>query len=420
MDKACTNGKLDINDNSIDMLPVLKSAYKPTSGYGLSTRVTHSSTKPSDWAHSPIVAPIYLTTTFEVLEPGNAVYDYSRSDNPTRTELQKYFANIEKAKYSLAFSSGLGALTTLTYLLQTGQHILCCDDVYGGTFRLFSRCTARMGIETSYVDGTELKNWEANFRVGKTKMVWIETPTNPMLKIIDIVAVVKAIKSLDKDCIVVVDNTFMTSVFQLPLELGADIVMHSCSKYMSGHSDIIMGCVMLNNDQLYKELKFYQNSLGITPSPYDCAMMMRSLKTLDIRVRQQTTNAMKIAQYLEAHELTDRVLYPGLESHPQHKLAVQQSTGFGAMLSVYIKLRHGDEPFKFMRAVKIFHPAESLGCVCSLIEIPAIMTHASVPKESRQRLGISDNLLRLSVGIENVEDLIADLDAAFQEVYGQK
>lgn len=402
-----TNGKKEQNNSNGNS----------NKSYGLTTRATHSSTLPSEWAHSPIVPPLYLTTNYEVLEPGNAVYDYSRGGNPTRTELQKYLASLESTEYALAFSSGLGSITTLTYLLEAGQHILSCDDVYGGTFRLFSRCVSRMGIETTYVDGVELANWTKNFRVGKTKMVWIETPSNPTMKVIDVKAVVQAVKALDKECLVVVDNTFMSPVFQSPMKLGADIVMHSCTKYIGGHSDIIMGALMLNDKSLYDRLKFLQNSLGIVPGNYDCSLMIRSIKTLEVRVRQQTANAMKIAEYLEAHDKVEKVLYPGLKSHPQHELATRQATGYGAMLSVYIAAPKGDEPVKLVRAVKLFHPAESLGCVCSLIEIPALMTHASVPKDNRLKLGITDNMLRVSIGIENVEDLIGDLESAFKSVY---
>lgn len=361
---------------------------------------------------------MYLTTTFEVREPGNAVYDYSRSDNPTRTELQRVLASIETAKYALAFSSGLGALTTVSYLLESGQNILCSDDVYGGTFRLFSRCIARMGIDTTYVDGTVVKNWVDNFKPGKTRLVWIDTPTNPTMKIIDIKSVVQEIKRLDEECIVVVDNTFITPVFQSPLKLGADMVMHSCSKYIGGHSDIIMGALMTNNTKLYEQLKFYQNSLGVVPGVFDCWLMIRSIKTLEIRVRHQTANAMKVAEFLESHKYVEGVLYPGLKSHPQHELCTRQCTGYGAMLSMYIKSTKGDEPSNFVRAVEVFRAAESLGCVCSLIEIPSLMTHASVPEENRNKLGITNNLLRLSIGSENVQDLISDLEGAFKKVYG--
>lgn len=384
---------------------------------GLATRLTHSGTKPTDWAHKPVMTPIYTTTTFEVEEPGFAVYDYSRSGNPTRTELEKYLANIESAKYGLAFSSGLGAVTTASFLLKAGQHILCSDDVYGGTFRLFSKCLDRMGITTTYVNGTVLENWTKNFQQGKTKIVWIETPSNPLLKIIDIQAVVKAVKKLDQDCIVLVDNTFITPVFQSPLKLGADIILHSCSKYLSGHSDIIMGALITNSTDLHEKLKFLQNSLGIVPSPHDCSLLIRSIKTLEVRVRKQTENAMEIAKYLEDHPLVESVIYPGLKSHPQHELAARQCTGFGAMVSVYLKMVKGDEPKKFVKAVNIFCLAESLGCVCSLIEIPSLMTHASVPPETRKELGLTDNLLRLSIGIEDSKDLIGDLEDAFKSAY---
>jgi cystathionine gamma-lyase len=385
--------------------------------YGLTTRASHSGADPNDWTYGPIVPPIYPTTTFKVGEPGKAVYDYSRCDNPTRTELQKTLASLESTEYALVFSSGLGAITPFAFLIGTGKHILSCDDVYGGTFRLMSRCFNNLGIETTYVDGVKLSNWTDNFRVGQTKLVWVETPSNPTMKVIDIKAVVDAVKKLDKECIVVVDNTFITSVYQSPIKLGADIVMHSCSKYMGGHSDIIMGALMLNNKDLYDRFKFFQNSLGIVPGTHDCHLMLRSVKTLEIRVRQQTANAMRIAEWLEAHDKVEKVLYPGLKSHPQHELAARQCTGFGAMLSVYIKAPKGDEPFKFVRAVKLFHCAESLGCVTSLIEIPAFMTHSSVPKDNRMKLGITDNMLRVSIGIENVEDLIGDLDNAFKQVY---
>lgn len=387
--------------------------------FGLSTRCSNSGTKPSDWAHSPIMPPIYLSTTFEVLEPGNSRYDYSRSGNPTRTELEAFLAKIESANFGLAFSSGLGAMTTISYLLETGQHILCSDDVYGGTFRLFSRCLSRMGLETTYVNGCDLEAWRAGFRASKTKLVWLETPTNPMMKVIDIRAVSELIKSLDPECIVVVDNTFITPVFQSPLKLGADMVVHSCSKYIGGHSDIIMGALMTNREDLFGRLKFLQNSLGIVPAPFDCSQMIRSIKTMEIRVMRQSENAAKIAAYLEAHPQIERVLYPGLASHPQFELSRRQCSGFGAMLSVYLRKEDGKEAVRLMNSVKIFHPAESLGCVCSLIEIPALMTHSVIPVETRNKLGLTDNLVRVSVGIENVEDLIGDLEQALRRAYGK-
>lgn len=387
-----TNQKMGANENSM--------SHKAE--YGFSTRCSHSGTRPSDWAHSPIMPPVYLSTTYEVLDPANAPYDYSRSGNPTRTELELLLARLESAKYALAFSSGLGTLTTITYLLETGQHILCSDDVYGGTYRYLARCVSRMGIETSFVDGRNHADWEKNFRQGKTKLVWIETPTNPMMKLIDIEAISKLIKRLDSDCIIVVDNTFITPVFQSPLRLGADIVVHSCSKYIGGHSDIIMGCLMTNNQDLHQKLSFLQNALGIVPAPFDCSQAIRSIKTLEIRVRKQTENAAKVAEFLEKQANVERVIYPGLESHPDHELAKRQCSGFGAMISFYLRTVDGGESVKFMNAIKIAHAAVSLGCVSSLIEAPALMTHGVIPVETRNQLGLTDNLIRMSVGIETL------------------
>lgn len=405
------------NNNTQSNGSVAMAKGQAVESYGSSTRALHAGSKPSHWTHSPIMPPLYMSTTFEVLDPGNAFYDYSRSDNPTRTELQNIMAALEFAKYSLAFSSGLGALTTITYLLESGQHVLCCDDVYGGTFRLFDKCLSRMGIETTYVDGIVAGSWAKSFRPGKTKMVWLETPTNPTLKVIDIEAVVAEVKAIDPECIVVADNTFMSPIFQNPLKLGADIVSHSCSKYLGGHSDIIMGAIMTSNEKLYSQLKFFQNSLGITPSTFDCHLMIRSIKTLQIRVNAQEANAIQLAKYLEKHPKIEKVIYPGLESHPQHELVKRQCSGFGAMLSIYVKELNGLESGKIMRAVKIFHPAESLGCVCSLIEVPALMTHASVPEVERAKLGITNNMLRLSAGTENIQDLIQDLEQALDYTY---
>lgn len=390
--------------------------------YGRWTEVLHCGKKPGHWTHRPIMTPIYTTTTFMVPDMDNddeydINYDYSRSDNPTRTQLQSQLAALESAKYGLAFCSGLGAMTTLAFLLRSGQSILCCDDVYGGSRRLFSQCLSRMAIETVYVDGTQTQNWLDKFEVGKTKLVWMETPTNPTMKVMDIRAVASAVKQLDPTCIVAVDNTFMTPILQSPLELGADLVMHSASKYLGGHSDIIMGAIMANDDKIYEELKTLQNSLGGTPSVRDCSLMIRSIMTLMLRVERQSQNAMKVAQFLESHKYVDKVYYPGLKSHPQHELSKRQCADFGGMLSVCIKTIVGDESRRFMAALRIFHPAESLGCVCSLIQIPALMTHSSVPEATREMLGICNNLLRLSIGIENVEDLIEDLSQAFDIVY---
>jgi len=384
---------------------------------GQSTKALHSGNKSSHWTNSPVVSPLYMSTTFETLEPGQSSFEYSRSDNPTRAELERHLKSLESAEYALAFSSGLGALTTVSYLMESGQHVLCCDDVYGGTNRFFSKCATRMNIKTTFVDGTVLENWTDNFVQGKTGLVWIETPTNPTMKIMDVEKIVDAIKKLDSKCIVVIDNTFMTPIFQNPLKYGADMVMHSCTKYINGHSDVIMGCIMTNDKILYDRMKFLQNALGIVPSAFDCSQVIRSIKTLAVRVRQQSASAMKIAKHLEKHPMVERVIYPGLESHPQHSLAVKQYSGFSGMLSIYIKSIKGDEAIKMVQAVEIFHAAVSLGCVCSLIEIPCLMTHSAVPEEERIKLGITKNLIRLSIGLEDAEDLIHDLDRALEAAF---
>lgn len=388
-----------------------------TRSHGQATRALHAGKSPKYWTESPVIPPLYMTTTYETLEPKETKYEYSRCDNPTRTELQSYLSALESAKHALVFSSGLGALTVASYLLKSGQHVLCCDDVYGGTNRFFSHCSSRMGIETTFVDGILLKNWTDAFLLGKTKMVWIESPTNPTMKIIDIEGVVTAIKKLDPDCVIVVDNTFMTPVFQSPLSMGADIVMHSCTKYINGHSDLIMGALMTNNEEIYKKLKFFQNALGIVSSSYDCWLVIRSIKTLQVRVRQQARSALEIAKFLEGHDRVKKILYPGLKSHPQHELALKQYSGFGGIMSIYIDVVKGDEWAKMKRALKLFHVAVSLGCVCSLIEVPSLMTHSAVPEAERLKLGVTDNLLRLSVGLEDVEDLIEDLRQAFKVAY---
>lgn len=368
------------------------------------------------WSYSPVIPPIYTTTTYETFEPGRAHYEYSRGDNPTRDTLHKALAKLESAKYCLTFSSGLGSLTTSMFLIESGQHVLCCNDVYGGTHRFFAKCAPKMRIESTFVDGVNTRNWITAFKPGKTKMVWIESPTNPTMMIMDIENIIKEVKRLDSECLVIVDNTFMTPVFQSPLKLGADIVMHSVTKYINGHSDVIMGCLMTNSKALHDQLKFYQNALGIIPSPRDCSMVMRSIPTLEVRVRRQAESAMRVARYLTGKPQVLKVIYPGLESHPQHELAKKQYSGFGGMISFYLREERGDESTRFVQAMKHFHIAVSLGCVHSLIEIPSLMTHSAVPKEDRDKLGITDNLLRLSIGLEDADTLIGDLDAGFMAV----
>jgi cystathionine gamma-lyase len=372
---------------------------------GFGTLAIHAGQDP-DPRTGAVMTPIYQTSTYAQESPGkHRGYEYSRTDNPTRTAYQACVAALENAKHALAFSSGLATTDAIMHTLKAGDHVLCCDDVYGGTFRIFDKVFKRMGIEFSFVDFSDLSKAEAAFKPN-TKIVWMETPTNPMLKILDIAAIAALAKK--KGAISVVDNTFMSSYFQKPLDLGADIVVHSVTKYMNGHSDVVGGALATNSDQLYTELKFLQNAIGAIPAPMDCFLVMRGLKTLHVRMERHAQNAMAIARYLEKHPKVEKVIYPGLESHPQHAIARKQMSGFGGMITFFI---NGglDDARRFLERVKIFTLAESLGGVESLIEHPAIMTHASIPAETRKSLGIHDNLIRISVGIEDLADLEADL-----------
>ncbi|KAG9510261.1 Cystathionine gamma-lyase, partial [Fragariocoptes setiger] len=366
---------------------------EPLELLGQASIALHYGHEPEKYYGQPLMPPIYLTTTFKQNDPGNAEFDYSRSGNPTRCGLEETLAKIESARYGLTFSSGLAALNVTSFLLKTGDNILVCDDVYGGTNRYLTKCLSRMGITTTFIDGIVIENWTKTFQMGKTKMVWVETPTNPTLKIIDIKGVCQAIKSLDASCLIVVDNTFMSPILQRPLDLGADISMYSCTKSMNGHSDLLMGAIVTNKEDLYNELRFFQNSIGAVPSNFDCYLLQRSLKTLRIRVLAQQETALKVAMHLENHKHVKRVLYPGLKSHEQHDLAQKQSMGPGAMMAICLK-GGTEEARKFTRSVKVFTLAESLGCVCSLVEIPALMTHTSVPLEQRIKLGIDDSMFQ--------------------------
>jgi len=378
---------------------------------GFGTRAIHAGQAP-DPTTGAVMVPIYQTSTYVQVSPGvHKGYEYSRTDNPTRTAYQQCIAALEGGKHALAFASGLAAIDAIVHsFIKSGDHVLCCDDVYGGTFRIFDKVFKRLGIEFTFVD---LSNLEATRKAWKpnTKMVWIETPTNPMLKVIDIEAVTKI--AHEKGALSVVDNTFMSPYFQNPLKLGADLVMHSVTKYLNGHSDVVGGVVITNRDELKQELKFIQNAVGGVPAPMDCFLVMRGLKTLHVRMERHAQNAMAVARFLEAHPQVSKVIYPGLESHPQHALAKKQMTGFGGMISFEIKGELGDAR-RFLEKVKVFALAESLGGVESLIEHPAIMTHASIPVETRRELGISDTLIRISVGIEDQADLIADLKQALE------
>lgn len=370
------------------------------------TLTVHAGVEP-DPTTGAIMTPIFATSTYVQPTPGkHKGYDYSRTANPTRTALEASIAALEGAKHCLALSSGCTGTDVLCHFLNAGDHIVSVDDVYGGTSRLFRTVWSRHGIETTFADLThhDLKE----FVRPQTKMIWIETPTNPLLKIIDIERVVSQAKSLNPRPLIVVDNTFASPYFQSPLNLGADVVLHSTTKYLNGHSDVVGGAICFNSQELKDKLHHIQNSIGGVPGPFDAWLVLRGIKTLALRMKRHEENAKEIADMLENHPKVERVLYPGLKSHPQHEIAKRQMRGFGGMITFFLK-GNLDTARGFLEKVKLFALAESLGGVESLIEHPAIMTHASIPAETRAKLGISDTLIRISVGIESVEDLKKDL-----------
>jgi len=376
----------------------------------IATKVIHEGGYP-DKETGAIMPPIYQTSTYVQSSPGkHKGYEYTRSHNPTRTRLEECLSSLENAKYALVTSSGMAATTLILHALPKGSTILCGDDVYGGTYRILSTVFNEIH-NIIFTDTTDVKSLEKLMKKYRPKLIWLESPTNPLLKITDIRKVTTIAK--DHRVLSVVDNTFMSSYFQRPLELGADIVMHSLTKYMNGHSDVVGGCLMTNNKSFYEKVWKLQNSLGPSQSPFDSWLVLRGLKTLAVRMEAHQRNAIKIAKYLEGHRNVERVIYPGLKSHPQHRIAKAQMSGFGGMITFFLK---GDlsKSKKFLEKVKLFSLAESLGGVESLIEHPAIMTHASIPKEIRKEIGILDNLIRLSVGIEDCDDLIDDLETAFK------
>jgi cystathionine gamma-lyase len=381
------------------------------SNHGFGTRAIHAGQE-ADPTTGAIMTPIYQTSTYVQKSPGVIVgeYDYSRAANPTRTALEANLADLEGASHGLCFASGVAATSAVLHLLSSGDKVLLGDDVYGGTNRLFNRVFNQLGIETVHVDMTDLDALKGALDE-RVKLIWLETPTNPTLKIADISAVAQIAKS--KGVILAVDNTFATPFLQNPLALGADIVCHSTTKYIGGHSDSIGGALLTNSDELHQRLKFIQLSVGAVPGINECFLLLRSTKTLHVRMERHCANAAKIADWLDNHEHVERVIYPGLESHPQHELAKTQMRGFGGMITMYLK-GGLEESRTMLEHTKLFACAESLGGVESLIEHPAIMTHASVPPKMREQLGISDNLIRLSVGIEDVDDLIADLEHAIR------
>jgi len=380
----------------------------PNLGFG--TRAIHAGQRP-DPTTGAVMTPVYFTSTYAQDAPGvHKGYEYSRTHNLTRFALEANLASLEGARHGLAFASGLAATSTVLQLFDAGTHVVACDDLYGGTFRLFDKVYRRLGFEFTYVDPLGGAAAVKAAMRPNTKMVWVETPTNPMLKLVDLAAVADAAHA--GGAILAVDNTFMTPYFQQPLSLGADLVVHSTTKYLNGHSDVVGGAVLMSSDELRARLAFLQNAAGAVPSPMDSWLVMRGTKTLHVRMQRHEANARALAAWLSSHPQVEKVIYPGLESHPQHALARTQARGFGGMISFV--LRGGlDEARRFLSACQIFTLAESLGGVESLIEHPAIMTHASVPPDRRAALGIADGFIRLSVGIEDESDLKGDLDRAF-------
>jgi cystathionine gamma-lyase len=381
----------------------------------LGTKAIHVGAKPNfrDGGSGDVVVPIHLSTTFarkKVSEPTGG-YEYSRSGNPTRYALEKNMAFLENGKYGFAFSSGLSAITSILFLLKPGDHVISIDDVYGGTRRLFTQVFEQFGIIFSFINftsGAELgKNIQNN-----TKMIWIESPTNPLLKIIDIKSAAKTARP--KGILTVVDNTFATPFFQSPLDLGADIVVHSATKYLGGHSDSVAGSIVVNSKELSERIKFIQNAVGAILSPFDSYMILRGIKTLKARMDLHEKNAFVVSNFLQKHKRVLSVYYPGLSAHPGHKIAKKQMRGFGGIISFEI---NGDrkQTIKFLESLRLIHVAESLGAVESLIEHPSSMTHSSISKNERKKIGITENLVRLSVGIEESGDLIEDLDQALRK-----
>ncbi len=375
------------------------------------TRTIHAGQSP-DPSTGAIMQPIYATSTYVQSSPGvHQGYEYSRTQNPTRMAYERCIADLESGSHGFAFASGMAATGTILELIDSGSHVIAMDDLYGGTRRLFSGVRSRSaGLEFSFADLSKPAAVEAAFR-DNTRLVWIETPTNPLLKIVDLEAVVAVARQ--HGALVVVDNTFATPYAQRPLEFGADIVMHSATKFINGHSDMVGGIALTGDDELAERLGYLQNSIGAVAGPFDSFLALRGVKTLDIRMQRHCSNAQRIAEWLEQDDRIERVLYPGLGSHPQHELAAAQMDAFGGIVTFFIK---GDirQARTFLERCEVFALAESLGGVESLVDHPGIMTHASVPEAERAALGISDQLIRLSVGIEAVDDLLADIDQALQ------
>ena len=380
---------------------------------GFGTLAIHGGQQP-DPSTGAVMPPVYFTSTYAQKSPGeHQGYEYSRTHNPTRTALQNALASIEGGQYGLAFSSGLGAVDAVAKLLKPGDEVVCTNDLYGGTYRLFKRVFEPYGIHFNFVNASRTE--EINQAItSKTRMVWLESPSNPMLHISDIQAIAK-LKSI-KDFILVVDNTFATPYLQKPLHLGADVVLHSATKYLGGHSDVVLGALILNRPDLYEDLAFLQNAVGAVPGPMDCFLVLRGIKTLHLRMERHSDNAEAVFHFLQNHPKVEKVFYPGSENHAGFEVAKKQMKRFGGMLSFVLKGELESDARKFLSNLRIFTLAESLGGVESLCGHPASMTHASIPKEERLKSGLSDGLVRLSMGIEDAQDLIDDLKQALESL----
>lgn len=377
------------------------------------TKVIHAGIEP-DPTTGAIMTPIFQTSTYVQAAPGDHKgYEYARTQNPTRSVLEKNLATLENGTDAICFASGLAAMDAVIKLLQSGDEILSCNDLYGGSYRQIVRVYGKFGITGRFVDMSNPKAFAKQISK-KTKLIWIETPTNPMLGIVDIAAICEAARA--KGVLTCVDNTFASPYLQNPLDLGADIVLHSATKYIGGHSDVIHGCLITKNDELAAQLRFLQNASGAVPGPQDCFLILRGIKTLHLRVKAACENAEKIAAFLATHPQVDKVYYPGFKNHPNHKIAKKQMRMFGAMVSFDLKGGSVEDATKVLSGTHLFSLAESLGGVESLIGHPASMTHASIPRESRLKVGLTDSLIRLSVGIEDVDDLIEDLRQAIAKI----
>ena len=377
------------------------------------TKVIHAGIEP-DPSTGAIMTPIFQTSTYVQNSPGSHKgYEYSRTHNPTRTALQNNLASLENGKHGLCYSSGLAAIDAVLKLFSPGDEVISSNDLYGGSYRLFTKIFENFGIKFHFVPMDDPETIRP-FINDNTKMIWVETPTNPMMNIIDIVKIAKIAK--EKDILLGVDNTFATPFLQTPLDLGADLVMHSVTKYLGGHSDVVMGALVVNDDQLAERLAFIQNASGATPGPQDCFLVLRGIKTLHLRMERHCQNGKTVAFYLRNHPKVDKVYWPGFESHPNYAIAAKQMRDFGGMLSFTIKENKKEDAIKLLESLRYFVLAESLGGVESLCGHPASMTHASIPKEEREKVGLSDSLIRLSVGIEDAEDLVKDIGDALKKI----